>query len=290
MWHGGHCVHTILRTFARTDFESDACIMQVATFWEPIHCKSTKLVFLWVKDGMMIVEGSVCTFLRTFAPPLILNLVLFYTILWCVKNYATFSNILRSRAAESVAAQQRRCELSKGLVSRVSCTQIRRAIGSLREQERARGSQREQESSILSMPQHCFVAKQLNTTLFCRKTLKYGTLCRETLKYSTFCREMLKYALWAQKWHELRYELTPHFLLLCRCACQFVAMWPKKARLQLGRQLCFGVRAITTGGLWDGGPVRFVRNPKNLRPRSFYGFLPALLKDRPAWLWGHRAA
>ena len=35
----------------------------------------------------------------------------------------------------------------------------------------------------LAMPQHCFVAKQLNTTLFCRETLKYGTFCRETLKY-----------------------------------------------------------------------------------------------------------
>ena len=79
------------------------------------------------------------------------------------------------------------------------CTQIRRAIGCLREQEPARGSQIEQESSILSMPQHCFVAKQLNTTLFCRKTLKYRTFCRETLKYGTFCREMLKYALWAEK-------------------------------------------------------------------------------------------
>ena len=28
---------------------------------------------------------------------------------------------------------------------------------------------------IFSMPQHCFVAKRLNTALFCRETLKYGT-------------------------------------------------------------------------------------------------------------------
>ena len=35
-----------------------------------------------------------------------------------------------------------------------------------------------------SMPQHCFVEKQLNTTLFCRETLKYGTFCRKTLKYA----------------------------------------------------------------------------------------------------------
>jgi len=63
------------------------------------------------------------------------------------------------------------------------------------EQEGARESQREPERARVSMPQHCFVAKQLNTTLFCRKTLKYGTFCRKTLKYGTFCREMLKYAL-----------------------------------------------------------------------------------------------
>ena len=68
---------------------------------------------------------------------------------------------------------------------------------------------------IFSMPQHCFVAKQLNTTLFCRKTLKYGTFCRETLKYGTFCRETLKYTLWAEKWHKLRYKLTPDFLQPC---------------------------------------------------------------------------
>ena len=81
---------------------------------------------------------------------------------------------------------------------------------------------------IFSMPQHCFVAKQLNMTLFCCKTLKYGTFCRKTLKYGTFCRKTLKYgtfcrktlkyakyALWTEKWHKLRYELTPHFLLLC---------------------------------------------------------------------------
>ena len=54
------------------------------------------------------------------------------------------------------------------------------------------------------MRQHYFVAKQLNTTLFCRETLKYGTFCRETLKY----------ALWAEKWHKLRCEPTPNFMLL----------------------------------------------------------------------------
>ena len=101
--------------------------------------------------------------------------------------------VVAAREAESVAAQQRRCELSKGLVSRARMLYANSE--SNREPERARGSQREQESSILSMPQHCFVAKQLNTTLFCRKTLKYGTFCCKTLKYGTFCREMLKYAL-----------------------------------------------------------------------------------------------
>ena len=50
-----------------------------------------------------------------------------------------------------------------------------------------------------SMPQHCFVEKQLNTTLFCRETLKYGTFCRETLKYGTFCRETLKYGIFCRE-------------------------------------------------------------------------------------------
>ena len=74
-----------------------------------------------------------------------------------------------------------------------------------RESQRARGSQREPEWARLwltlalsgslwlsqafsahtsSMPQNCFVEKQLNTTLFCRETLKYGTFCRETIKYA----------------------------------------------------------------------------------------------------------
>ena len=69
---------------------------------------------------------------------------------------------------------------------------------SLREPEGAResltGSQREA-GHTSSMPQHCFVEKQLNTTLFCRETLKYGIFCRKTLKYGTFCRKTLKYAL-----------------------------------------------------------------------------------------------
>ena len=57
------------------------------------------------------------------------------------------------RAAESVAAQQRRCELSKGLVSRArmlyanseSNREPERARASKREPERARESQREPE-------------------------------------------------------------------------------------------------------------------------------------------------
>ena len=51
---------------------------------------------------------------------------------------------LMHRAAESVAAQQRRCELSKGLVSRARM--LYSNSESNREPERARGSQREQES------------------------------------------------------------------------------------------------------------------------------------------------
>ena len=60
---------------------------------------------------------------------------------------------LMHRAAESVAAQQRRCELSKGLVSRArmmyanseSNREPERARASKREPERARESQREPE-------------------------------------------------------------------------------------------------------------------------------------------------
>ena len=48
---------------------------------------------------------------------------------------------------------------------------------------------------IFSMPQHCFVAKQLNTYLFCCETLEYSTFCRETFKYGTLCLKTLKYAL-----------------------------------------------------------------------------------------------
>ena len=135
--------------------------------------------------------------------------------------------IYHHRAAESVAAQQSFCELSKGLVSRARMLYANSE--SNREPERARASKREPERGwphILSMPQHCFVAKQLNTTLFCRKTLKYGTFCRKMLKYGTFCREMLKYALWAEENGINCCELTPHFNQPCTSS-------PKKGQLQI---------------------------------------------------------
>ena len=73
---------------------------------------------------------------------------------------------------------------------------------SQREPERARESQRGPERArvsqtasqrgwphILSMCQHYFVAKQVNTTLFCCETLNYSTFSRETLKYGTYFSE-----------------------------------------------------------------------------------------------------
>ena len=51
--------------------------------------------------------------------------------------------LLLTRAAESVAAQQRRCELSKGLVSRARMLYANSE--SNREPERARASKREPE-------------------------------------------------------------------------------------------------------------------------------------------------
>ena len=74
-----------------------------------------------------------------------------------------------SRAAESVAAQQRRCELSKGLVSRARMLYANSE--SNREPERARASKREPERAGEQHLKHAstlfFFAKQLNTTLFC---------------------------------------------------------------------------------------------------------------------------
>ena len=58
--------------------------------------------------------------------------------------------------------------------------------------------------SHFSIPEHCFVAKQLKKTLFYRDTSKYGI----------FCRKLLKYALWAKKWLQVRWEPTPHFVPL----------------------------------------------------------------------------
>ena len=94
-----------------------------------------------------------------------------------------------------------------------------------RAKQRARGSQSEPEGARESQ-------SEIHTTLFCRETLKYGTFyretlkyctfCRETSKYGTFCRETLKYALWAEKWHKLRYELTPHFNQLWYHVCMKV--------------------------------------------------------------------
>ena len=56
------------------------------------------------------------------------------------------------------------------------CTQIRRAIGSLREQERARGSQREQESKPERARERLASHLKHASTLFCCKTVKYNSV------------------------------------------------------------------------------------------------------------------
>ena len=65
------------------------------------------------------------------------------------------------------------------------CTQIRRAIGSLREQERARGSQREQESK----PERAF---KHASTLFCCKTVKYNSVLSQNFKIRNFLSQNVK--------------------------------------------------------------------------------------------------
>ena len=49
----------------------------------------------------------------------------------------------------------------------------------------------------LSIPKHCFVAKQLNKTLFCRDTTKYGNFYRKLLKYALRAEKMAAGALGA---------------------------------------------------------------------------------------------
>ena len=48
---------------------------------------------------------------------------------------------------------------------------------------------------IFSIPEHCFVAKQLNKTLFCRDTSKYGIFCQKLLKYALRAEKMAASAL-----------------------------------------------------------------------------------------------
>ena len=47
---------------------------------------------------------------------------------------------------------------------------------------------------IFSIPEYCFVVKQLNEALFCRDMLKYAILCRK----------LLKYAIRSEKWLKVR--------------------------------------------------------------------------------------
>ena len=65
------------------------------------------------------------------------------------------------------------------------CTQIQRAIGSLRKQERARGSQREQESKPERALEHA-------STLFCCKTVKYHSVLSQNVKIRYFLSRNIK--------------------------------------------------------------------------------------------------
>ena len=66
------------------------------------------------------------------------------------------------------------------------CTQIRRAIGSLREQERARGSQREQESKPERARERLASHLKHASTLFCCKTVKYNSVLSQNVKIRYF--------------------------------------------------------------------------------------------------------
>ena len=96
-------------------------------------------------------------------------------LLWSVGLYWTWGHftpeqhkvLQRSSAAASWARAL--------WAERGCCTQIRRAIGSLREQERARGSQREPERARESQSEHA-------STLFCCKTVKYISVLSQNVK------------------------------------------------------------------------------------------------------------
>ena len=72
------------------------------------------------------------------------------------------------------------------------CTQIRRAIGSLREQERARGSQREQESKPERARERLASHLKHASTLFCCKTVKYNSVLSQNVKIRYFLSRNVK--------------------------------------------------------------------------------------------------
>ena len=87
------------------------------------------------------------------------------------------------RAAESVAAQQRRCELSKGLVSRARMLYANSE--SNREPERARASKREPDRAGEQHLKHA-------STLFCCKTVKYNSVLLQNIKIRYFLSQNVK--------------------------------------------------------------------------------------------------
>ena len=94
------------------------------------------------------------------------------------------------RAAESVAAQQRRCELSKGLVSRARMLYANSE--SNREPERARGSKREQESKPERARERLASHLKHASTLFCCKTVKYNSVLSQNVKIRYFLSRNVK--------------------------------------------------------------------------------------------------
>ena len=125
---------------------------------------------------------------------------------------------------------------------------------------------------ILSMPQHCFVAKQLNTTLFCRKTLKYGTFCRETLKLPYFLSRNVKIRAMSRK---NGINCAASWLrILCCSAVNITQDSQSEQSPKVGKEVLGQLKILVLGGLVF---VEYLLNTiyelfvkRELKKRKFY--------------------
>ena len=76
--------------------------------------------------------------------------------------------------------------------------------------------------SHFSIPEHCFVAKQLDKTLFCCNTSKHGIFCRKLLKYALTAQKMAASALRADSTFSLTLP-RPHLIILYHIVCKNIA-------------------------------------------------------------------